>query len=73
MGGAAGVFGNKKGGLRGCLIAGFVLGFAFSIIPVLFYNLIDLSVYGIEGLWFASTDSIIVMVIMRLVGKIFGL
>lgn len=73
MGGAAGVFGNKKGGLRGCLIAGFVLGFMFSIIPVIFYNIVDLSVYGISGLWFASTDSIIVMVIMRLIGKVFGL
>ncbi|MDD5791847.1 MAG: PTS ascorbate transporter subunit IIC [Erysipelotrichaceae bacterium] len=73
MGGAAGVFGNKKGGLRGCLVAGFVLGFTFSIIPVLCYNLVDLSIYGISGLWFASTDSIIVLVIMRLVGKVFGL
>lgn len=73
MGGAAGVFGNKKGGLRGCLVAGLVLGFSFSIIPVLFYNLVDLSVYGISGLWFASTDSILVMVAMRLVGKVFGL
>ena len=73
MGGAAGVFGNKKGGLRGCLVAGFVLGFCFSIIPVLFYNLVDLTKYGIQGLWFASTDSIIVMVIMRLIGKVFGL
>ena len=73
MGGAAGVFGNKKGGLVGCLVASFALGFLFSIIPVLFYNVVDLTKYGISGLWFASTDSIVVMVIMRYIGKIFGL
>ncbi len=72
MGGAAGVFGNKMGGLRGCIIAGFLLGFVFSIMPVVFYNMVDLTVYGIEGLWFASTDAIIVLVIMRIIGMIFG-
>lgn len=73
MGGAAGVFGNNMGGKRGAIIAGFLLGFVFSILPVICYNLIDLSVYGIQGLWFASTDAIIVLVIMKLIGSIFGL
>lgn len=73
MGGAAGVLGDKLGGIRGAIIAGLVLGFVFSILPVLFYNFVDLSVYGITGLWFASTDAIIVVVIMRLVGMLFGI
>lgn len=73
MGGAAGVLGDKLGGVRGAMVAGFVLGFVFSILPVLFYNFVDLSVYGITGLWFASTDAIIVLAIMKLVGMIFGL
>jgi PTS system ascorbate-specific IIC component len=72
MGAGAGVFGNKFGGRRGAIIAGFLLGFFFSIIPVIFYNWVDLSVYGISGLWFASTDAILVLVIMRLVGMLFG-
>lgn len=72
MGGAAGVFGEKTGGLRGAIIAGFVLGFIFSILPVLAYPLVDLSVYGIQGLWFASTDAIIIVIIMRLIGMLFG-
>lgn len=72
MGAGAGVFGNKLGGRRGAMIAGFLLGFLFSIIPVIFYNWVDLSVYGIQGLWFASTDAILVLVIMRLVGMLFG-
>lgn len=73
MGGAAGVFGEKTGGLRGAIVAGFVLGFIFSILPVLAYPLIDLSKYGVQGLWFASTDAIIVAIIMRLIGKLFGI
>ena len=72
MGAGAGVFGNKFGGRRGAMIAGFLLGFLFSIIPVIFYNWVDLNVYGIQGLWFASTDAILVMVILRLIGMIFG-
>lgn len=73
MGGAAGVFGNKMGGLRGAIVAGFVLGFVFSILPVLAYPLVDLTGYGIQGLWFASTDAILIVILMRLVGSLFGL
>lgn len=73
MGGAAGVFGEKMGGRTGAIVAGFLLGFIFSIVPVLAYPLVDLTKYGITGLWFASTDAIVIVVIMRLVGKLFGL
>ena len=73
MGGAAGVFGDKLGGKRGCVVASFLLGFLFSIIVALAYPLIDVGRYGIEGLWFASTDAIIISVLMRLGGMIFGL
>ena len=70
MGGAAGVFGDKLGGKRGCVAASFLLGFLFTIIVALAYPLIDVTVYGIEGLWFASTDAIIVAVIMALIGMV---
>lgn len=73
MGGAAGVFGDKLGGKRGCVVASFLLGFLFSMIVAVAYPLIDVTRYGIEGLWFASTDAIIVSVIMRLAGMVFGL
>ena len=73
MGGAAGVFGDKLGGKRGCVVASFLLGFLFTIIVAVAYPLIDVARYGVEGLWFASTDAIIVSVIMRVVGMIFGL
>ena len=73
MGGAAGVFGDKLGGKRGAVVASFLLGFLFSIIVAVAYPLIDVTRYGIEGLWFASTDAIIVAVLMRLAGMVFGL
>ena len=73
MGGAAGVFGDKLGGKRGAVVAGLSLGFLFTIIVALAYPLIDVTRYGIEGLWFASTDAIIVSVIMKLIGMLFGI
>ncbi|MNW46609.1 Ascorbate-specific permease IIC component UlaA [compost metagenome] len=72
MGGAAGVFGNAAGGRRGAVIAGFFLGFTSSLLVALAYPLIDLGNYGIQGLWFASPDAIIVLIVMRLVGMLFG-
>ncbi|CCQ92696.1 putative sugar-specific permease SgaT/UlaA [[Clostridium] ultunense Esp] len=73
MGGAAGVFGNTAGGRRGAIVAGLFLGFTFTILIALAYPLVDVGKYGIQGLWFASTDAIIVIILMRLVGMIFGL
>lgn len=72
MGGAAGVFGDKLGGKRGCVVASFLLGFLFTLIVALAYPLIDVTGYGVEGLWFASTDAILVSVFMRLIGMIAG-
>lgn len=73
MGGAAGVFGNSMGGRRGAIVAGFFLGFSWSLLIALAYPLVDVSKYGIQGLWFASPDAIIVLILMRLVGMMFGI
>ncbi|MDF2713288.1 MAG: putative sugar-specific permease SgaT/UlaA, partial [Paenibacillus sp.] len=72
MGGAAGVFGNAAGGARGAVVSGFFLGVTFSLLVALAYPLIDVGKYGVQGLWFASPDAIIVVIIMRLVGMIFS-
>ncbi|WP_284140809.1 MULTISPECIES: PTS ascorbate transporter subunit IIC [unclassified Virgibacillus] len=73
MGGAAGVFGNARGGLRGSIISGFFLGFSFSLLVALAYPLVGLSEYGINGLWFASPDVIIVVILIKLIGLLFGI
>ncbi|UFJ41774.1 PTS ascorbate transporter subunit IIC [Brevibacillus humidisoli] len=72
MGGAAGVFGNAVGGRRGAVVGGFFLGFTFSLLIALAYPLVDVGKYGIQGLWFASPDAVIVVIIMRLAGMLFG-
>src|SRR5690625_1972886 len=72
MGAAAGVFGNAMGGRRGAIIAGFLLGFLFQFIVAIAYPLVGLGDYGITGLWFASTDAIVVVALMRAVGLLFG-
>ena len=73
MGGAAGVIGDKLGGKRGAVVAGLTLGFLFTMIVALAYPLVDVTRYGVEGLWFASTDAIIVSVLMKLVGMVLGI
>lgn len=72
MGGAAGVFGNTVGGRRGAIVAGFCLGLTWTLLVALAYPLVNVAKYGIQGLWFATPDSIIVSVVMRLIGKLFG-
>jgi PTS system ascorbate-specific IIC component len=73
MGGAAGVFGNATGGRRGAIISGFFLGFSWSLLVALAYPLVDVTKYGVQGLWFASPDAIIVVIIIRLIGTLFGI
>ncbi|PLR87714.1 PTS ascorbate transporter subunit IIC [Bacillus sp. V33-4] len=72
MGGAAGVFGNATGGRRGAVFSGFFLGFTWTLLVALAYPLVDVTQYGVEGLWFASPDAIIVIILIRLVGSLFG-
>lgn len=73
MGGAAGVFGDKLGGKKGAVAAGLFLGVFFTLIVAVAYPFVNVGAYGVEGLWFASTDAIIVSVLMRLVGMVFGI
>ncbi|WP_423408373.1 PTS ascorbate transporter subunit IIC [Heyndrickxia sp. MSNUG] len=73
MGGAAGVFGNATGGRRGAIISGFFLGVSWTLLIALAYPLVDVTKYGVEGLWFASPDAIIVVILIRLVGMLFGI
>jgi len=72
MGAAAGVFGNAMGGRRGAIIAGLVLGFTYQMLVALAFPLVDLTKYGIAGLWFSSPDVIFVILLMKLAGLPFG-
>ncbi len=73
MGGAAGVFGNAMGGRRGAIIGGLFLGVTWTLLVALSYPLVDVTKFGVQGLWFASPDAIIVVDIIALIGKLFGI
>ena len=73
MGGAVGVFGNARGGKRGAILGGLIFGITWTLLIAFSYPIVSVSKYNISGLWFASPDAIIVAVIMRLLGKVFGL
>ena len=72
MGAAAGVFGNALGGRRAAVVAGFFLGLTWPLLVAFAYPLVDVTKYGVQGLAFASPDALIVLILMRLVGKVFG-
>lgn len=72
MGAAAGVFGNALGGRRAAVVAGFFLGLTWPLLVAYAYPLVDFGKYGVQGLAFASPDAIIVLILMRLVGMVFG-
>lgn len=72
MGAAAGVFGNALGGRRGAIVGGFFLGLTWPLLVAAAYPLIDLTKYDVQGLAFASPDALIVLIVVRLVGKLFG-
>nr|WP_213951358.1 PTS ascorbate transporter subunit IIC [Tepidanaerobacter syntrophicus] len=73
MGAAAGVFGNILGGRKASLVAGFFLGFTWPLMVAFAYPLLDVTKYGVQGLWFASPDAILVVVIIKCLGKLFGI
>jgi len=72
MGAAAGVFGNALGGRRSAIVAGFFLGLTWPLLVAFAYPLVDFTKYGVQGLAFASPDALIVVILMRLIGKVFG-
>ena len=55
--------------MRRCFISVRIF---ITLIVALAYPLIDVTGYGVEGLWFASTDAILGNVFMRLIGMIAG-
>ncbi len=70
-----GVFGNKFGGWKGALAAGFVIGFIVHLLIIFLYPLTG-ELYG-YGATYSQTDYSIfwmpVMMILRSIGHLFGL
>lgn len=70
-GGAAGVFANKLAGRRAAIISGFTFGLSRSILIALIWPLVNVALFGIEGLSFAQYDAVLVSGILLLLGMLF--
>lgn len=70
IGATAGVFGNARGGWKGCVVGSFVTGVLISVGPAIVYPVMQ-SV-GLYGASFPETDFNLIGVIFNLIGKILG-
>ena len=69
-GGVAGIFGNVLGGRRGAAVSGFIYGLVLTIPVALFYPVLGLEEYGVQGIAFLVPDGIIVLSLLALFIKL---
>jgi PTS system ascorbate-specific IIC component len=69
-GGVAGIFGNVLGGRRGAAVSGFIYGLVLTIPVALFYPVLGLEEYGVQGIAFLVPDGILVLSVVALVVKL---
>ena len=70
IGATAGVFGNARGGWKGCILGAFVTGILISVGPALVYPIME-SV-GLTGTCFPETDFNFLGIIFNFIGKLMG-
>ena len=70
IGATAGVFGNARGGWKGCVLGAFVTGVLISVGPAIIYPIMQ-SV-GLSGTSFPETDFNLIGIIFNFIGKILG-
>lgn len=70
-GGAAGVFANKLAGRRAAIISGFTFGLSRSLLIALIWPMVNVALFGVEGLSFAQYDAVLVSGILLLFGMLF--
>ena len=70
IGATAGVFGNARGGWKGCVLGAFVTGVLIAVGPALIYPL--MTSVGLSGTCFPETDFNLLGVIFNLIGKLLG-
>lgn len=68
-GGVAGIFGNVLGGRRGAAFSGFIYGLVLTIPVALFYPVLGLEEYGVNGIAFLVPDGIIVLSLVAMFVK----
>lgn len=70
IGATAGVFGNARGGWKGCVLGAFVTGILISVGPALIYPIMQ-SV-GLSGTSFPETDFNLISIVFNVIGKLLG-
>ncbi|MBS6952325.1 MAG: PTS transporter subunit IIC [Enterocloster asparagiformis] len=70
IGATAGVFGNARGGWKGCVLGAFVTGVLISVGPALIYPIMQ-SV-GLSGTSFPETDFNLIGIFFNFIGKALG-
>lgn len=70
IGATAGVFGNARGGWKGCVVGAFVTGILIAVGPALVYPIME-SV-GLSGTCFPETDFNLIGIVFKLIGMALG-
>lgn len=70
IGATAGVFGNARGGWKGCVLGAFITGILISVGPAIIYPIMQ-SV-GLSGTSFPETDFNLIGIIFNFIGKALG-
>lgn len=70
IGATAGVFGNARGGWKGCVLGAFVTGILISVGPAVIYGI--LTSVGLSGSSFPETDFNLIGIIFNFIGKALG-
>ncbi len=70
IGATAGVFGNARGGWKGCVVGAFVSGILIAIGPAIIYPV--MASVGLTGGSFPETDMTLIGIVLNFIGKALG-
>ncbi|MDO5741664.1 hypothetical protein PML95_02945 [Vagococcus lutrae] len=73
VGGVAGIFGNRRGGWIGAVVSAGITSLCLSITGILAYKILELSHLDLTGLTLGYPDIVLVVILIKIVGKWIGL
>ena len=73
VGGVSGVFGNRRGGWIGAVVAAVITSICLSLTGILAYYLLALNQLDLTGLTLGYPDIVLVAALIKIIGRLFGL
>lgn len=70
IGATAGVFGNARGGWKGCVVGSFITGILIAVGPAIIYPI--MTSVGLSGSSFPETDFNLIGIVFNFIGKALG-